>query len=70
MGVRVPVINSLNEIVEESILTYEERSGKGGYHRVYYARADWAIEEQAASDSRRTRVRDLSFFSEHGYSEA
>jgi hypothetical protein len=22
--------------VEEAILTYEERTGKGGYHRVYF----------------------------------
>lgn len=26
----------LNEIVEEGVLEYEEESGKGGYHRVYY----------------------------------
>ncbi len=23
-------------MVEEGVLDYEERSGKGGYHRVYY----------------------------------
>ena len=33
---RASIINSLNEMVEEGILTYEERTGKGGYHRVYY----------------------------------
>jgi predicted transcriptional regulator len=26
----------LNEMVEEKVLEYEEKSGKGGYHRVYY----------------------------------
>ena len=26
----------LDEIVEEGVLSYEEESGKGGYHRVYY----------------------------------
>jgi len=33
---RASVINSLNEMVEEGILEYEEESGKGGYHKVYY----------------------------------
>ena len=27
-------------MVEEGILTYEERSGKGGYHRIYYPKMD------------------------------
>ncbi|MFB0568685.1 MAG: hypothetical protein ACETV0_03605 [Nitrososphaeria archaeon] len=26
----------LNDMVEEGVLKCEERSGKGGYHRVYY----------------------------------
>ena len=33
---RASVINSLNEMVEEGVLEYEEKTGKGGYHRVYY----------------------------------
>jgi predicted transcriptional regulator len=33
---RASVINSLNEMVEEGVLEYEQESGKGGYHRVYY----------------------------------
>jgi predicted transcriptional regulator len=33
---RASVIIFLNEMVEEGILDYEERTGKGGYHRVYY----------------------------------
>ena len=33
---RASVINFLNDMVEEGVLTYEERTGKGGYHRVYY----------------------------------
>jgi len=33
---RAAVIFSLNDMVEEDILTYEEESGKGGFHRVYY----------------------------------
>ena len=33
---RASVIFFLNDVVEEGILTYEERTGKGGHHRVYY----------------------------------
>ena len=33
---RVSVIFFLNDLVEEMILTYEERTGKGGHHRVYF----------------------------------
>jgi len=37
---RASVIFFLNDMVEEGVLDYEERSGKGGYHRVYYPRMD------------------------------
>lgn len=33
---RASVIFFLNDLVDEGILDYEERTGKGGYHRVYY----------------------------------
>jgi predicted transcriptional regulator len=33
---RASVIFFLNDMVEEGVLSYEERSGKGGYHRIYY----------------------------------
>jgi hypothetical protein len=33
---RASVIFFLNDMVEDNILEYEERTGKGGYHRVYY----------------------------------
>ena len=33
---RASVINFLNEMVEECVLEYEEKTGKGGHHRVYY----------------------------------
>ena len=33
---RASVIFSLNDMVDDGILDYEEESGKGGYHRVYY----------------------------------
>jgi predicted transcriptional regulator len=37
---RASVIITLNDMVDEGILTYEEESGKGGYHRVYYQNMD------------------------------
>jgi predicted transcriptional regulator len=37
---RATVIFFLNDMVEDGILDYEEESGKGGYHRVYYPRMD------------------------------
>ncbi len=39
---RASVINFLNDMVEEGILGYEEKTGKGGYHRVYYPLMDRA----------------------------
>ena len=32
---RASIINYLNDMVEESLLTYTETTGKGGHHRVY-----------------------------------
>jgi len=37
---RASVIIFLNDMVEEGVLEYDEESGKGGYHRVYYLRMD------------------------------
>jgi len=37
---RASLIFFLNDMVEEGVLEYEEESGKGGYHRVYYPRMD------------------------------
>ena len=37
---RASVIFFLNDMVEAGILGYEERTGKGGYHRVYYPKMD------------------------------
>jgi predicted transcriptional regulator len=37
---RASVIFFLNDMVEEGILDYEEKTGKGGYHRVYYPKMD------------------------------
>jgi predicted transcriptional regulator len=32
---RASIINFLNSLVDEGVLDYVERTGKGGYHRVY-----------------------------------
>ncbi|MBQ03985.1 hypothetical protein CL673_04640 [Candidatus Bathyarchaeota archaeon] len=32
---RASIINFLNAMVEEGVLDYNEKTGKGGYHRVY-----------------------------------
>ena len=32
---RASIINFLNDMVDAGVLEYEDRSGKGGYHRVY-----------------------------------
>jgi len=37
---RASSIIFLNDMVEEGILDYEEKTGKGGYHRVYYPLMD------------------------------
>jgi len=35
---RASIINFLNNMVDESVLDFDERTGKGGYHRVYRPR--------------------------------
>ena len=37
---RASIINFLNAMVDEGILDYDERTGKGGYHRVYRPKLD------------------------------
>jgi len=37
---RASIINFLNYMVEAGVLNYEERTGKGGYHRVYSPTSD------------------------------
>jgi len=37
---RASIINFLNGMVDEGVLNYVERSGKGGYHRVYIPKLD------------------------------
>lgn len=37
---RASVIFFLNDMVDEGVLDYEEESGKGGYHKIYYQKVD------------------------------
>ncbi|MFH2109726.1 MAG: hypothetical protein ABIJ47_00545 [Candidatus Bathyarchaeota archaeon] len=47
---RASVINSLNAMVDNGILDYEERTGKGGHHRVYHHRySETQLKEHLAS---------------------
>ena len=38
---RASVILFLNKLVDSDVLDYEERTGKGGYHRVYKPAMTW-----------------------------
>ena len=37
---RASIINFLNAMVDSGILRYEEETGKGGHHRIYYHNYD------------------------------
>jgi predicted transcriptional regulator len=37
---RASYIFFMNELVEEGVLEYEEKTGKGGHHKVYYPKMD------------------------------
>jgi hypothetical protein len=37
---RASIINFLNSMVEEGVLTFSEITGKGGHRRIYYAKLD------------------------------
>lgn len=37
---RASIINFLNSLVDEGVLDFHERTGKGGYHRVYKPKLD------------------------------
>ncbi len=39
---RASIINSLNMMVDEEILSFTERTGKGGHHRVYRLDRSWS----------------------------
>jgi len=47
---RASIINSLNAMVDNGILDYEERTGKGGHHRLYRHRySEEGLKEYLAS---------------------
>ena len=39
---RASIINSLNMMVDEGVLSFTERTGKGGHHRVYRLDMSWS----------------------------
>jgi len=43
---RASVINFLNSLVDEDIAGFDEKAGKGGYHKVYYLNPDTDTEEK------------------------
>ncbi|MBW1933231.1 MAG: hypothetical protein JRI56_09530 [Deltaproteobacteria bacterium] len=43
---RASVINYLNAMVDEGLITYTEETGKGGHHRVYATKYDEAAFKQ------------------------
>jgi predicted transcriptional regulator len=53
---RAALIFFLNDMVEEGILTYEEETGKGGYHKVYYPKMN---NEQFAQHVVKTIIKKL-----------
>jgi len=53
---RASVIISLNDMVDEGILEYEAKSGKGGYHKIYYPKMN---KEQFAQHAIKTITKKL-----------
>ena len=43
---RASIINFLNKCVDAKVLGYEERTGKGGYHRLYKPIMTWSEFEE------------------------
>ena len=43
---RASIINFLNQCVDAKVLGYEERTGKGGYHRLYKPIMTWSEFEE------------------------
>ena len=39
---RASIINSLNMMVDEGVLSFTDRTGKGGHHRVYRLDRSWS----------------------------
>jgi hypothetical protein len=48
---RASIINFLNGMVDEGVLDYEDRTGKGGHHRIYLPKLDESGFKKAVSES-------------------
>ena len=47
---RASIINFLNDLADEDIVSFEEATGKGGYHRVYSPAMPWIKFEELIVD--------------------
>ena len=57
---RASIINSLNAIVDNGLLGYEEKTGRGGYHRIYRHRYNEAeLKEYLASSFIRKLLKEF-----------
>ena len=48
---RASIINFLNSMVDEGVLDYEDRTGKGGHHRIYLPKLDESGFKKAVAES-------------------
>jgi hypothetical protein len=48
---RASIINFLNAMVDEGVLDYEDRTGKGGHHRIYLPKLDESGFKKAVAES-------------------
>ena len=48
---RASIINFLNAMVDEGVLDYDERTGKGGYHRVYRPKLNETLFKQYVAET-------------------
>lgn len=53
---RASVINYLNTMVDEGLLTYTETACKGGHHRLYYIKYEEAEFEHHIADQIITKI--------------
>ncbi|UCH56900.1 MAG: hypothetical protein JSV18_06045 [Candidatus Bathyarchaeota archaeon] len=56
---RASVIIFLDNMVEEGVLTYELKTGKGGYHRVYYPKMNRKQFSQYVVDTITNKLREV-----------
>lgn len=56
---RAAIINFLNVMVDKNLLTFIERSGKGGYHRVYFPAFDEGGLKRAIADEMISKLLEI-----------